>query len=775
MALYAGVPSIRLEGDRDKALMLVPRGKLLLHRVQSLMTAAKVSTYSKYERVDDESYIRVLCTKSLNIISISVKPEFVDEVTPKGKKHDRVIDVLYSGFVFDGLIETVKEPDREFTVLNSFTPTLNCVKNAKINEGEQNFSPLAIELSEDFPELAIDNPVKTYSQFTTLRPSMYSGGMAKAVQYLMGKQKQIRYDYKYARTHGILRSFETKFPWLIEVSITRGVLAMPLPIVRGSYTEGFIQSILKSEKEDEIAVIEALKCLPTGGLIPDDITEGVKSGYIIQMLTPEQMAEAYQYSAFSSALGWCFSDFGDEAHSVGYKYTDEGFQKSAWWQLSLRIGEERPDWKEGEPRFYFSASVRKIKEGYLYAPPGLASGSWAPYLPFKCYEPAIKGLMSHNAEPMQHARALPPPTCDTPVFVGFVHGQLQVVNFVRVDGPPTPATITDDRTPGECLVNGSWDIVIETGTPHVPPMMYSTEIDDVEVIRGTIETTTIESKDLGYNPPRFSDFISAPEACYVWRERIFKRTTTRHAQLGASLQSVVIVPQFCREAYYYAVGRGYVDGSSKEVSVSYDAIRDPNVGYGWRCFPWVGIPPWPEGIGCERGRCGGSCTSGGRGGHTERRIVCVNYEPSSLGSEAVAPGAAQDRCYEYADQGQWLSLCELVENFNSVPAPSRTPSHTLTDTRGEFITQGKLVINGRFGPVDLSLTWNQFSNHWLCPSPDPESGDVQHIHASYSAIGRENYSYMTDLLGVGHVKFVGLMSDDLKHHSKVPTYIGAIV
>ena len=74
MALYDGVPSIRLEGDEQRALALIPEAKALLYRTQEVIKNAGVSTYSMYRNVDD-GYIRTLCAHGQNIIHISVAAE----------------------------------------------------------------------------------------------------------------------------------------------------------------------------------------------------------------------------------------------------------------------------------------------------------------------------------------------------------------------------------------------------------------------------------------------------------------------------------------------------------------------------------------------------------------------------------------------------------------------------------------------------------------------------------------------------------------------------
>ena len=75
MAVYDGVPSIRLEGDEGRALALIPEAKALLYKVQTFKQRAGVGTFSMSRRVDDDSTIYVLSAHDQNLIHISVAPD----------------------------------------------------------------------------------------------------------------------------------------------------------------------------------------------------------------------------------------------------------------------------------------------------------------------------------------------------------------------------------------------------------------------------------------------------------------------------------------------------------------------------------------------------------------------------------------------------------------------------------------------------------------------------------------------------------------------------
>ena len=151
-----------------------------------------------------------------------------------------------------------------------------------------------------------------WSQASMLKPGLYSGVMRNVVQVLLGSNEQVLYDFHFAKTHGIfvVGSGKTRADWLIEISAQNGVLAMPLPICKGSVPK---QS--------------TLGYVPMGGTFPAGpaLDEAIKSGMVRRLMTPDDLRPAYSKSAFSPVFGWAFSYSGREASIVvsggGDKYT----------------------------------------------------------------------------------------------------------------------------------------------------------------------------------------------------------------------------------------------------------------------------------------------------------------------------------------------------------------------------------------------------------------------------------------------------------------------
>lgn len=801
MAVYDGVPSIRLEGDEKRALALIPEAKALLQTVQTLKNRAGVGTFSMSQRIDEDSTLYVLSTGSQNILQISVAPDIPEEATEEYPEFEpRLFPDFYSGVVFRGhLIEQeVPSPSGGSTatlVCSEFAPTPSCVTVQKdLRSGRQDVSRLAVRPWDAYrSELGNSSPTgrPEFSQYAKLRPSMYSGTMKQVVQLVMGlgrigkpkmrdpkKQEpdskyirdvgergvQVRFDWRFIRTHGITKASDGRL-WLIEISQARGVLAMPLPIFPTSDTTGFRNRAESRGDAAMEAALDALGCLPTGQAFPATgaaLSDAIASGDILRLLPAADLADFYKCSAYSSSMGWAFNSAGTEAHNTAYYFGDDGFQRGVWYQINVSIGDTRKRREPGEPIAVGTANMVRNREGFIYCPP-VKLGSPARYVPIKFHEPMSfeMGLQSHEGVPTIEAAGKPAPKCDTPMFVSFIDDELKVVNFYRSSAGGAYSDVEDDRDPGECILSGSWTITEVSGNREFPTMMYSNDFDDREVLQERVKVTTIKSEDLGFDPPRFSDFIQSPETSFVSRSKIFRRTTVVDNRGGQALVSAVAIPEYSREAYYYATASKYNLGRNGSTTVAYDAVGDPNVGYAWRCFPRINAPPFPPNRpDCNTRVCRGeaSCGLDGRGFPKERKVVCLDY--------------VQTACSDFADSGPWLKICDVVDGFNQ-PGMYKTGSRENWDLGGDERARLRLVTPSHGGPVTIPVTASQVFNHWMAPSPDPESLITQHIRAEHSALGEDFLKYSTGLSSYsGGAKTVGYSPEPILDADGFPTFIG---
>lgn len=761
MALYDGVPSVRLEGDQKKALALLPLGKSLLAKAQSVARNADVNTFSMSERVDSDSYIYVLIAGGQNVISISCAVDIPDTVyvdDPDVPATTAFPDFL-SGVVANGLIESVTTtgPDgapRVTRALRKWFPTNNCAKVQGIKAEWQGSTRLAVTPDEMMTDWISEGATTVNSQLYVPRSSMWTGTMAKVVQLLfgmgrIGKRKmrgelgtpayreyvkgvendgvRVRYDYKFMRTHGVVRGSD-KSLWLVEVSAARGVVAMPLPFIPGSDLASFRDRAQSRGDDHMVDVLEDLGCLPSGESFPVGLltfNKAVAAGDILVLKTPEEMSDFYgRLSGFSSICGWAFSENGTEAHNVGYYYPEgENYQKSIWYQLNLKL-ELNTKRKANDPIGFGSADLRKQLEGTLYTRKVPKIGA---VIPVKYHEDLLSppGLLSHDAG----ARADIPPKkpVEGPVYVGFVDGSLKVARYYNPGQRVSASSSFDDRIGEDCFLGGSWSWSFESGGNIVPAMPYTNEFDDRSPLPASVTSGTMTVAPSGYGAAQATVFIDRPQYVRVWRVRIFATHTTTDSQNGESRSACFIVPRYLRNGYYYYAGRAFGGHSGTEGTSYGRATTDPNEGVSWsRISGGLGGSP-PYGEQCSYKNCGGN--------HEDPKIMCTVYE--------------EYPCSEYADSGTWLSQCG--QSFAFSGSGIRGPSWSRGWNKGNDFAGTWNLVAGPNGPTSGETTYEEHL-YAMKPSPDPETGEVQHIHAVRSCLGEPTIIYERGFWGGGRIE-----------------------
>jgi len=777
MPLYDGSPLIKIEGNKAKAFGRIPDAKLLLQKTQRVAENAGVSTFSMSQRTD-EGYMFALTANGVNRIFISSNPNVVDQ------EEESTNDPLEKSFV-NMLSGTVFQGSISGNVLSTFAPTAQCRRNYPgMPSGRQGSVRLAVQPWSGNDETQVGG---ADSQYTNLKPSMYSGKMCAVVQAVMGLGRirisklsdtpvgansnntpkylkevkangvQIRYDYKFHRTHGIYTGADGVL-WLVEIGINRGILARPLPIVPKSRSNAFRDSAAARSDSDLLAVYDELGCFPSGEAFPNTPTElqqAIDRGDVLRLMPADGLKDFYKNSPYSTACGWAFSDDGSEAHNTAYGYESDSAvtQTGYHYQINISIGAMQTPRIRNTPISTGSASLIIQSKAPLYG-----AGRIGKFLPIKFHEPLIGGLLSHDASPKE---ATTPPLCDTTMMVCFDEGQLKTVKFYFNPATDLVSEVEDSRYPGECLYAGEWSIVEKSGTRSIPRMMYTNDIDDRRTRVDYVRETNIKSRDLGFDPPQFSDFLESPEFCAVFRYRVFEKTTKIVATSGDNLGSVVIIPQGSRSAYYYMFA-----SSTQEVITmdfkEYDYIQDPNVAYGWRSFPRISLPPISAECINNRFLCGTT--------HTDRRVICLSYEPGFY----PGFGGVDGNCYQYADYGLWIKECDPIEVVCSAQMnnafPVRHGSSSTTYKGPTRKTTLTLVSPGVGGQLTIPTPVDNFSL-WERPSPDPDTLEIQHISSSHSSLGEDALVYYTDLIGSGTQKFKGISAATIGA-SDNPTFIG---
>lgn len=770
MAVYDGVPSIRLEGDEKRALAAIPVAKVLLQKVQSFLRRSGVTTFSASQAYGDDGSIYVLCTENQNIIHISVDHQ-VSEVETTVLEPTAPIEYpdLLSGIVVDGVIGpfVVEVDGEEKTVykVKAFSPTPNCREIHDLPDGRQPSTRLVVRPWSAYSEWrAKSTDLRDFSQYQVPRPTWWSGKMKAVVQAVMGFGKlrktqipknpkeyrdqtigtgiQVRYDYKFTRTHGIHTAADGRL-WLIEISINRGVLAMPLPIYPNSDGMPFRTRYANAEDIAMVAVLDELGCLPTGQAfptLPATLEAKIASGDILRLMTPIELKPFYNCSGYSSICGWAFNDTGTQAHNTAYYYPDgDPIQRGVWYQININIGATATPRRAGMPIAGGAATLRLQSEGKLFSHPELHM-----YLPVFFYEPMLNppGLLRHSAVPMDDSHVIP--HCDTVVFAAIMNGELKTARFFAstVSAPPYATSDLD----GECLYNSDFSSSMSTAQT-IPWMVYTNDFDDRRGVGASTQSQALVSRRFGYSGAQIIELVDAPAWALVTRVAIFRNVLTTTASGGEQLEGALIVPGHSREAYYYMTGRRFNQGSTSNFSTYYTFVTDPNIGYAW--FTDIG----PEELDTPIGRlnaytCGENLS--------DRRIVGTGYN-------------ASDDCADAADSGNWLSTCASVQTYVHA-MPYMPPNFGSTNSGSAFEGRVTLVSDGLNGPITMPINeelWNGYT------SVSEATG--QAFFVTHSAIGEEGGVYTkTDAsTGISGVGLFGYTVDAPGLLQACPCFIGA--
>lgn len=810
MAGAGGITSISIEGDQVAGQQYVPRAEKLLRRLVERVNLGGVQTASDFVRLDDTAYCYavvshavakavIVCAGSSTLVVPSVPRNTVPQVPD-----------FYSGCVLGGRI-----PDPPSTTpptppkLTNFWPTPACARLFSTPTAPMPTDPfastkLAVEPFEDFraelmePEGAIGY---VNSQYVKLKPTMYSGLMRHVVQLLMGfgfqtekslydrtpppvgtkKQQrvattptqyqqdvkknglQIRYDWRWYRTHGIAKGADGRL-WLVEIGNTRGALAWPLPMNATSQLPAFRQKLQDMGDDAGLYALDKLGGFPTGESMPDkQIDAYVRAGMVLRLATTDEVGNFYDHNTFSSFLGWAFNDSGTEAHNTCVDYDADFYQTCYHYVLSMAIGET----KQVDPSPYaaalrsrfaqFSGDERYpaivFKIGRLddtdarewserAGPDSMVFEDFDqfevdPQAPFQSrfwlqekgrlakdgidldqYElkfPSEGGiLVSWDMRPTaigQHFSGV----CDTTVFVYFDGDQLKYVRFFN-DQRSYQSAVDQNDTDG-CEVMGTFTHLVESGTTQLPIGVYSNDFDPRVPLVPSTTTTITTGKDLGYTQVVVRDEIPDIWLGQVMRTRSFYVTIDTKSVQAPFVKSAMVNPFYDRCAYYFAVGTG--DASHRhDVNYVVKGVEDP-----WRCNTWRNFPGYTGSV------------NGGTFKPAQHPDGCGPVTARTV----MHPGAQYfgGSCADFADQGPWCFLCDNADAMvYNIPDPPLPPSTSETVTGSQrlatyLVTQDSPGIK-TLGNVDMTGQNMQFP--WFWPSPD-RFGVTQYIEETKNAFG----------------------------------------
>lgn len=775
---HYGIHHLTIEGDYNRGLQYLGRAQVVIDRLQQRLKLGGLQSGADWERLSDTEYLYARVAMGVNAVRI-VTDRPVPEQQLWRPEEIGPPDFL-SGVVIGGEIKL----DR---ALHRYWPTVISQQKFGLPPGLQSNARLAVRAYGDLAAGIDPQDPRTYAQHAGIKPTMYSGLMRRVVQLLMGyglqfaglyrsttwklfaggptvtpplsayesevlsNGYQVRFDYRFYRTHGIGRGADGRL-WLVEIGSTRGIVAMPLPLHPDSQLAEFRALLEERQDEEVLQVLDLLGGLPSGESFPQRkavFEAQLRAGEIVQLASRDQLEAFYALTPYSSALGWAFNDAGTEAHNTAFGYDDNFWQFGVHYNVNLHLG--ALDAIEAEPaarvlRQYLapladsigdaelfavalrkcdrlskreidgllafdrakayeqldalvlapiapcSAGVGQAGRGRLYNP-----GRKTPYQ-IKFWEPLFENaVISHDFEPAGNA-VEDPGKSDTTMLVFFAGNELKTVKlFNQPTRTPGPVVTSDEE---ECMVQGTWTTTTQYGGSGIPPSYYSNDLDGREETPGSTDTLIRTSADRGWSDVWFGDDPADFRRSYVRRQRRFFQTFTSITGAQDIYDSAVVWPGYAREAHYIVKRHTHVNESTLYTE-GYGYMGDPWGGVGWRVF--VSPAGFPGDVIPE-------CMN-----PDKRRVWQVTYDPYP--------------CSDLIDEGQWLNKCDNIETLvYSIPAPPLPePKRTGQEVT---VTYETLLVSAYHDNVQIE----EKSSDWFLPSPD-DFGGLQQMYVSGNAFG----------------------------------------
>ena len=811
-----GPSDVSIQGDIEAGLQYVPRAQHMLRRLLVRAEAGQIMTLSTHERLSPTAYMYGIIAGSI------AKAVIVADAEPGiGGAPPRVIAQVpdfYSGAVLDGRIISgsplATPPTRDKLTL--FSPTSACANRFHLGD-PQAVGKLAVEPYPPYADVLgpPENSAFRFSQYVKLKPTMYSGLMREVVQHLMGFGKQIgpsiydrarprikvkkratptpyettvakdglqiRYDWRWFRTHGIVRAADDRL-WLIEVGTTRGVIATPLPLNAVSQMPEFREKLEQMNDGPGIAALDAFGGFPTGESFPSgDVDSWIRAGLVLRMASSDDLDPFYQHTPYASCFGWAFNEDGSEAHNTAWGYQAQwkyGYHYALFNDIGATI--ELPTPAPGAStlkqrlvglagqdsyRDRFRAVMFKIDrmeqrdiDTYLHngGSPGsvfeeideitmdpIATATSRLQLQSSGYlfwrfrlqthmkfpSPELGYLLSFDMHP-QFGFNAPPERCDTTVFVFFRGMELKYVRYFYDPNAVVPDIDENDFEP--CMYQGSWTSTFE-GERAIPAMMYSNDFDHREERGASLSTTRIRGAGMGISAQSCADSLIFPPHASCTQRRRFSREVHTVNESGRSLASTISVPFYDRCAYYYAVAYA-AGGHSESTTHGFVDLTSP-----WSCNTWRNFPGWT-------GNFVGDIDNG--------HWVSFSLHPDGCGPVVARTGRTPSPvysgtvpCADDADGGPWCFVCDNLDEMTFDIPPPTPPPTVIINTPNQSNCKAYLVYDGDFSPL-MTQNVNNTNVYWFIPSPDPDSGVTQFIESTANGFGEGNIvQYQTEPFG----------------------------
>lgn len=772
--MHYGIHSLTIEGDKSEGLKYLGRAQIVIDRLQRRLELGGISSGSDWERLSSDAYLYARVAMGVNAVRIVVpssNPELM-KFTPE----DVGPPDWLSGVVTPGVLKN--------GVALSYWPTLDSQRKFKLPAGLQPSARLAVKGDSEINTVQ-DTEFRQFTQHAGVKPTMYSGMMRRVVQLLLGyglkiggiyqdrtwkvdfgqlpeveippseyekrvasDGYRILYDYRPFRTHGVIPGPDGTM-WLLEISATRGVVAMQLPLHKDSVTEEFAREIERRGDTEAQYVLDMLGGFPTGESLPQGGTFSAleRSGRIVRMATQGDLSGPSKLSFYGSALGWSINDAGTEAHYTGFEYGENGYQYGEHWQINLSISAlavieppkraaavRRHVAGKGQGDTYIinlekvdritdeqadsllamrsdeaydaldkmqarsiatgKASVGRAGRGDLYWPTIRSA------IQYKVWEPMLEGgaIVSHDMRALLEHVGDPPLICDTTVLAFFDGNELKIGKFFYDRRTANAQSESDFE---ECMFIGSWTQIGRTGSISTTPGFYMSEMDERQEVADSETITTVVGQDLGYCQVAISDHLDDIRIADFWRAKRFRMKTETRTNKQVNLASALISPGYARDACYMAARVTRTEGAHSIV-YSYKYLRDPNWAQTWRAI--ISTAGWSVDLIPE---CGNK---------DKRRVRFIYYDKTA--------------CSDYADSGQWLAKCDIAENKTYYIPEPKLPDSIFNYPEPDIRFVIKLI--SAYGDIQ---TLQSRSETWFVPSPAPDTDILQYMWVTGNCLG----------------------------------------
>lgn len=642
--------------------------------------------------------------------------------------------------------------------------------------------------------------------------SELSGYRLPAYTGFAHKQGQFQYNYQHNNTD-IVSFDDANKPWLVRVG-SSGVWAMPLPLVPAT-TTGAFREYIRSVGDDEIlAILDRFGGMPSGEAMPissSGFEAWRRAGVIIYIC---DSADFYDHMTYSSAMGWSANTNGTELVNTCY---DADFERAMYYgltyKINLRLGSAIDNgWVKAKPHpitldtlvaqnylaklyklieknnninraikyklartrildiqarakivgdhvdenevNYWSnleldpiaihqGKVRQIGKGYLVEGRHI-----------KVPEPIVGGLVSLEVLPQSFSDRYGT-AIDTIVLAYYIGNDLKTVKSFK-DEREQAGKIESNFE--DIMQVGSWEKREPLGKSYIEGDIYTTDIDDREVVPESERVTTIKGVDLGFGKPHFAFHFYFWRTGRMWRNRYYTHETKVTTTGGRKIRAAVAIPYFCRNALIYAKTESFISGSVEE-SLARLAAGDPNEYSIWTYHPiWAYIDT----------------------------LEVMNGMPKPVDGRPIwaeIHDVNKSTGYEdtYANEGPWLpalpyDVTSLMYGYENViwAKEGHPPPPPVNEYKRETQRVGEVKKDLRasilYGSMDKVGTGSH-SDHYYLKSPD-SSETIFYIDACKTTFGSALYANVSEVSETGQRKRWG--NTTLANHGKANHFIGVI-